>query len=54
MLDDAARATLMREAEAELAGFRSGMTAEAFARAHEAAMDRLVRERIKLPTITFT
>jgi hypothetical protein len=54
MLDDAARATLMREAEAELAGFRSGMTAEAFARAHEAAMDRLVRERVKLPTITFT
>jgi hypothetical protein len=54
MLDDATRATLMREAEAELAGFRSGMTAEAFARAHDAAMDRLVRERVKLPTITFT
>ena len=54
MLDDAARATLMREAETELAGFRNRMTAEAFARAHEAAMDRLVRERVKLPTITFT
>ena len=52
-LDDATRASLMREAEAELAGFRSGMTAEAFARAHDAAMDHLVRERVKLPTITF-
>ena len=52
-LDEATRATLMREAAAELAGFRSGMTAEAFARAHEAAMDRLVRERAKLPTIAF-
>jgi hypothetical protein len=52
-LDEATRAALMREAEADLAGFRNGMTAEAFARAHEAATDRLVRERAKLPTITF-
>jgi hypothetical protein len=51
-LDDAARATLRREADAELAGFRSGMTAEMFARAHEAAMNRLVRERVKLPIVT--
>jgi hypothetical protein len=53
-LDEATRGLLMREAAAELAGFRGGMTAEAFARAHEAAMDCLVRERIKLPTITFS
>jgi hypothetical protein len=52
-LDEATRATLMREADAELAGFRSSMTAEAFARAREAATDRLVRERAKLPTIAF-
>ena len=52
-LDEATRATLMREAAADLAAFRSGMAAEAVARAHEAAMDRLVRERVKLPTITF-
>ena len=52
-LDDETRASLMREADSELAGFRSGMTAEAFARARAAAMDRLVRERVKLPTITF-
>ena len=52
-LDETTRASLMREAESELAGFRSGMTAEAFARAREAATDRLVRDRVKLPTIAF-
>jgi hypothetical protein len=29
------------------------MAAEAFARAREAALDRLVRERYRLPTIAF-
>ena len=52
-LDDGSRAALAREAEEELAGFRSAMSAEAFARAREAAIDRLVRERSGLPTITF-
>ena len=52
-LDDVTRAALAREAESELAGFRSGMTADAFARAREAAVDRLVRERAGLPTIAF-
>jgi hypothetical protein len=52
-LDESARSALAREAEDELAGFKSGMTAEAFARAREAAIDRLVRERVKLPTIAF-
>ena len=53
-LDESARASLARDAELELAGFRAGMTAEAFARAREAAVDRLVRERVKLPTIAFS
>jgi hypothetical protein len=48
-----AQSALAREAEDELAGFKSGMTAEAFARAREAVIDRLVRERVKLPTIAF-
>jgi hypothetical protein len=52
-LDDGARSSLAREAEAELAGFKSGMTADAFARARDAAIDRLVRERARLPTIAF-
>lgn len=50
-LDDAARTSLSREAERELAEFRTGMTADAFARAREAAIDRLVRERFNLPTV---
>ena len=44
---------LTREAEEELAGFRSGMSPEAFARAREAAVGRLLRERAGLPTIAF-
>jgi hypothetical protein len=52
-LDDGARAALAHEAEADLAGFRSAMSPEAFARAREAAIDRLVRDRAGLPTIAF-
>jgi hypothetical protein len=54
LLDDATRAALAREADVELAPFRSGMTDAAFVKAREAAIDRLVRERFNLPTITFT
>ena len=53
-LDETTRAAMAREAESELAGFRSGMTADVFARAREAAVDRLVRERFKLPTIAWS
>jgi hypothetical protein len=53
LLDHGARAALAREADEELAGFRSGMNADAFARAHDAAVDRLVRERFNLPTVSF-
>lgn len=53
-LDEAGRAALSREADAELAPFRGGMSADAFARAREGAIDRLVRERFGLPTIAFT
>jgi hypothetical protein len=52
-LDEASRAALAREADEELAGFRSGMSSDAFARARDAAIDRLVRERSGLPTIAF-
>jgi len=52
-LDDAARAALLREAEEELARFRPAMSPEAFARAREAAIDRLIRDRAGLPTIAF-
>jgi hypothetical protein len=53
-LDDATREALAREADEELAGFRGGMTADAFARAREAAIDRLVRERCGLPVVMFS
>jgi hypothetical protein len=51
--DENALDTLRREADTELAPFKGGMTADAFARAREAAIDRLVRERYRLPTIAF-
>jgi hypothetical protein len=43
----------VREADDELAGYRATMTSDAFARARESAIDRLVRERFALPAITF-
>jgi hypothetical protein len=52
-LDEAARGALAREAESELAGFRHGMSEDAFARARDAVIDRLVRERFKLPIVAF-
>jgi hypothetical protein len=52
-IDAGAMAAMTRAAESELAGFRGGMTADAFARAREAALDQLVRERLKLPAIVF-
>ena len=53
-LDEPARASLAREADEELAGFRAAMAPDAFARAREAAVDRLIRERFGLPIVAFT
>jgi hypothetical protein len=53
-LDDSTRASLIREAESELSAFRSTMTPDAFARARDATLDRLVRERFGLPTLSFS
>ena len=44
---------LAAEADSELAAFRAAMTPDAFARAREAAIDRLVRDRFGLPTVSF-
>jgi hypothetical protein len=52
-LSDEAQREIAREAEGELSAFRQGMAADVFARAREAAIDRLVRERLDLPTIAF-
>ena len=52
-LDEAALAGLARESDEELAAFRERMTADAYQRAHDAAVARLIRERLNLPTIAF-
>jgi hypothetical protein len=46
------RAAVEADADAELAPFRSQMAPDAYARARATAVDRLVRERAGLPTIS--
>ena len=41
------------DARAELASFRSRLDADAFARAVEASVDRLLRDRLRLPVVRF-
>jgi len=52
-LDEEAMRALTGEAEQELEPFRMGMAADVFARARDGAIDRLLRERYRLPTIAF-
>lgn len=52
-LDEESRAAIGHEAEEELAAFRDRLAGDAFARAREAVVDRLVRERFGLPTVVF-
>jgi hypothetical protein len=52
-LDEATRVALTREAEDELSAFRDRMAPDAFVRSREAAVDRLVRERLGLPVLAF-
>jgi hypothetical protein len=52
-LDEATRVALTREAEDELSAFRDRMAPDAFMRSREAAVDRLVRERLGLPILAF-
>ena len=51
--DAAAIQALGAEADAELAPFRGRMPQDAYGRSREACVDRLLRERVKLPVITF-
>lgn len=52
-LDADTAAALGREADADLAAFRTAMPADAYARTRAAAIDRLVRDRFGLPVIRF-
>jgi hypothetical protein len=42
------------EVESDLSRFRGQMSAEAFARARNGAVDQMLRERLRLPTLRFT
>lgn len=52
-LDAPAVAAIEREAETELAPFRERMPVDAYQRSREACIDRIVRERTRLPVLTF-
>ena len=52
-LDGATMADIEREAELELASFRERMPADAYQRSREACIDRIVRDRARLPVLTF-
>jgi hypothetical protein len=52
-LDEHARREAVLEATTELAPFRERMAAEAYDRACAAAVERFVRARFQLPTLTF-
>src|SRR4051812_17811353 len=49
--DDSSR--MNDEAAAELAPYRAAMSSDAYDRARAAVLDRLVRDRFMLPTVTF-
>jgi hypothetical protein len=51
--DDATRQALLAEADAELAPFRTRMAPDAYEQSRRAAVDRLVRDRRRLPTVAF-
>jgi hypothetical protein len=52
-LDPESSTAFAREADDELATFRSSLSPDAFARARQAIVDRLVREHFGLPTIAY-
>ena len=51
--DGPARDALVAEAEEELAPFRARMTADAYEQSRQACVTRLVRERHRLPVLTY-
>lgn len=52
-LGPAERAAIEREADEELAGFRSRLSSESYARARDAVVDRLARTHFGLPIVSF-
>jgi hypothetical protein len=52
-VDAATLDELGTEADAELTPFRDRMPPDAYARAHKACVDRLIRDRLSLPVVSF-
>jgi hypothetical protein len=52
-VDAATLTALALEADAELAPFRDRMPADAYAQAHAACIDRLIRDHFSLPVVAF-
>ena len=52
-VDDSAASALAREIDAELAAFAARMTPEALTRARQVGFERLLRESLNLPTLSF-
>jgi hypothetical protein len=52
-LDEETLRAMRREAESELAPFRAAMKEEAYGRARDAGVDRLVRTRVGLPVVSY-
>ena len=53
-LNEAMRPAIQAEADAELVAYRDRLAPDAFARARQAAFDRLLRERLGVPVVTFS
>jgi hypothetical protein len=51
--DEELTATLRTDADAELVPFKARMPHAEYARAHAAALDRLLRDAFGLPTLTY-
>lgn len=51
--DAASLREIESEADAELTPFRDRMPAEAYARSHEACVNRIIRDRARLPVLAF-
>jgi hypothetical protein len=51
--DEAALAALRRDADEELLLFRDRMPRDAYEKSHQACVDRLMRERLRLPVIAY-
>jgi len=53
LVDGRVRQEIEQEADEELAAFRASLKPEAYARARQTTIDRLLRERLRLPVVAY-